>query len=670
MELHSLKTKFLAVIVLIGVVIGGVTLVAFTAGTGSIINELALRFATKEALLKKNKIISIIEREVVLARKMADDTTLMRWATDENNGKLKQQSLEELESYRRLYRDRSFFIALAGSHNYYFYDKRAKRTDSVVLEADKQTDRWYFDGLRTIGDYALNLDYNPTQQEAKIWLNVIMKGSNGKKLGICGSGITITDFLNEIVHAKEKGVSTILIDRQGVIQAHEDRSIVEHNANYRDAAQKITVFNLMDDPATRKQLGGAMASLVNGMSEVAAFPARFGGKQYLLAVSSIEGISWLNVVLVDVSRVISSKEFLPIVAIMALSLLLAISMIGLLMSRMVLIPLARISAASREVAAGRYDITLPVKGNDELAALTGSFNTMTATVLDYTNNLEAMVRQRTSELLTANQLLEESQQRIMDSISYAHMIQSSILPEPELMQRCLGEHFVLYRPKELVGGDFYYLREFPRHLLVAVVDCTGHGIPGAFMTMTVNSVLNHVVDQTCNDNPATILAEINRVMRQTLHMKEVDAGLDIALCLLEPMTGRILFAGAGLNLHLASPAGVREVRGNRQRIGYKGSRLDYDYSNHELQLARGECAYLTSDGILDEAGGEKGFGFGVERFKAILADNAHLDLPAQCKAIAGTLDAYRGDYPQRDDITLIGFRYGGTLSPETLRPIN
>jgi serine phosphatase RsbU (regulator of sigma subunit) len=658
MDLTSLKAKFIAVTVVISLLIGLLMLVTFHATTSRIIHDLALRFATREALLERNKIIALIDREVALAQKMADDTAIRTWAGAEQNRLAGQQAFTELESYRRLFRDRSFFVALAASNHYYVYNKGKghQQVEMVTLDAAKADDKWFYEGMRTIDNYALNLDYNPTLHEAKVWFNAVMKNDRGEKIGICGGGITLTDFLNEIVQSKNKGVATILIDQAGVIQAHEDRAIVEHNANVRDAAKKITIYRLLSDPGKQGRLHSALELLTTGRSEVEAFPVSVGTKDYLLAVSSLQGIGWFNVVLVDVSRVISMQQFLPIVMVMALALLMAIVLIGLLLNRLVLAPLARLSTASREVAAGRYDITLPVTGKDELAALTGSFNAMTATVLDHTNNLESKVRERTDELMTANRLLNDSRQRILDSISYARMIQASILPDEAAMERCLGEHFILYRPKELVGGDFYYLRELPGHFLVAVIDCTGHGIPGAFMTMTVNSILNQVVDLICHDDPARILTELNRILRATLHLQEVDAGLDIALCLVERTAGRLIFAGAGLTLFVTTTTGLREIRGNHQRIGYKDSRFDYAYANHELHLGIGDCCYLTTDGLLDEPGGSKGYGFGAKRFTAAVLELSSLSMPAQLAALERTLTAYRGNHHQRDDITLLGFR--------------
>jgi len=656
MQLKSLKAKFIATVVLVYLVIGLGTLAAFWAGTRHIIDRMALSFAVKEALLQKNRVVSVIEREVVLARKMADDKSLKKWAYAEANPQVSREALEELESYRRFFRDKSFFIALAASRHYYVYDKKGSRVEMVTLNPAQPHDKWYFDGLNEITDCALNLDYSAALRETKVWFNALMKGDDGKKLGICGGGIDITDFLEEIVHSKEPGVATMLVDGAGVITAHQDRALVEKNAGIRDHALRTTVFTLMDVGSERLRLKEALVSLAAGKQEVVAFPASFGGRRYLVAASYMRGIDWFNVVLVDVPQVISTRAFSPIIAIMFVSLLLVIVTLTWLLNRMLLKPLKRLNDASREVAGGRYDLTLPLSGDDELGELTASFNTMTATILDHTKNLEAKVAARTEELSAAYLELAESQDRIMESIKYARIIQNSILPDLSSLTRCLGEHFVLYRPKQPVGGDFYYLREFGSRFLVAVIDCTGHGVPGAFVTMTVNSVLNHVVDVICRDDPARILAELNRALQNTLKFDEADAGLDIALCLVEREKGELTFAGAGLPLYLLEGGEIRELKGDAQRVGYKGSRLDYRYRNQPVALAGVAACYLVSDGLLDQPCGVKGYGLGGERLKALFRKNAHLPMARQLTVFEELLSGGAGPSRQRDDVTVLGWR--------------
>ena len=658
MTLRNLKPKIILITISIYLVIGLATLVAFQTSSRAIIHSFALRFAIKETLLEKNKISSIIDREVVLAQKMADDITLMRWAVNENDPELRSQAFAQMESYRKLFRDKSFFIALAASNNYYVYN-RAKDGDGIEvhpLQAAIADDRWFFTGLQQIDNYALNLDYNPSLNETKVWINAVLTGAQGERLGLCGGGIDITDFLNEIVASGEAGLSNIIVDQAGIIQAHEDRTIVNHNATIRDPAKRITIFHLMAEPLAQEQLQRAIVSLAEGKSNVEALSIRFGGKDYLVAVSHLQEVGWYNLTLVDVSRVISMRAFLPIIVIMALALLLMIVALAVFMNRIVLAPLGKLTIAASEVAKGCYDFAIPSKNDDEIGRLTTAFNTMTATILDHIENLERKVEQRTDELSTANRLLEDSQGKILESIAYARMIQTSILPDSATLKQFLGDHLLLYRPKEMVGGDFYYLRQNHDRFLLAIIDCTGHGIPGAFMTMTVNATLNQVAEQNVAATPAQILEQLNRQLLNTMNLKEIDVGLDMALCQVEPESGRLLFAGAGLSLYIVSGDNLREIKGDRARVGYRDLRRKSVYTDHEILLAPGDACYLTTDGLLDERGGLHGFGFGSQQFKEMLVAQAGRPMTEQKEIFEQSLSDYRGDYPQRDDVTLIGFR--------------
>lgn len=660
----SLKTRLIIIISAVFLTATIIMLLVFSGMTGRIINDIALRLATKHALDDKNRILSVIEREVVLAQKMADDGVLREWAIANDAPLLQKAALEQLESYRRLFRDRSYFIALDSSRRYYVANRTANagQPQTTLLSPDDPADKWFFESLKNVDTFALNVDYNTAIRQIKVWINVIMRDIHGRKFGICGSGIDLTEFLNEIIYSREKGISTILVDRSGVIQAHEDRNIVEQNAREREAGRKVTIYSLLNDTNGAEQLKNALETLSAGSRDVVAFPLEIKGKQVLAAVAFMRDINWYNVVLVDVSHVLHAGTFLPITLLSVLSLLIVIIVIIYQVNRMVLTPLTMLTGAAHEVAQGKYDVTLPVTRNDEIGTLTDSFNTMTATILNHTVNLEEKVMLRTSELTLANARLEESQARIMESLHYARIIQGSILPDQRFFERLFPEWFTLYRPCEIVGGDLYWLREFDGRILLAVIDCTGHGVPGAFMTMTVNSVLNHVVDTICHDDPARILREMNLVLHDTLQLRKsgesmVDAGLDIALCCIDPVRRTLAFAGAGLSLYVLSNGKLLEIKGDRQRVGYSGSDKAFTYKSHVLDIEDGINYYAVTDGFLDEGGGAKGYCFGSERFKAMLMQYAGHPLGKQGELFEQALAKWRGDRKQRDDITMVGFRF-------------
>ena len=278
----------------------------------------------------------------------------------------------------------------------------------------------------------------------------------------------------------------------------------------------------------------------------------------------------------------------------------------------------------------------------------------------YREHLEELVHERTAELHSKNK-------KIMSSIDYAGRIQLSILPGKDKIRPFVSQYFITWKPSETVGGDFYWFHhpgdtggKDSQDFLAAVVDCTGHGVPGAFMTMTANSVLNRIVGNICNDDPAKILRELNRIIRSTLGQDTryslSNDGLDIGLCHVKPGEKKLVYAGAKMPLFYFCGTGIAEIGGNKQSIGYKRSKEDYSYTNHEIDLKGGEVFYLTTDGYLhqnNENGDKK---FGKKRFMEMLREIHSMPLSTQKEIIEDTIARYMGSEPQRDDITVLGFQ--------------
>lgn len=660
----NLRTKFMLIIAAVFMLAAVAVLYSFSVITSRIVNEFALRVASRQALHDRNKILAIIDREVALSLKLADDGIIRRWVATGRDGEYQVAALEQLESYRRFFRNHNYFVARSVDLRYFNADHSAPpaRPHTSVLSTNRTADSWYFDTLRKVETFALNLDYNILIRQAKLWINVIIRDDAGRKIGVGGTGLDLSSFLNEIVQNAETGTSTILIDGRGVIQAHRDQALVERNAQEQDAAKKITIFSLMRDGAAAEQLKISLRELAEKRQQVAVFPLELTGGRALAAAAYMPEIGWYNLVLVDVSHVLGSATFYPIMLISLLSLALVVAVIGYQVHRLVLQPLKQLNDASHAVAAGTYDVALPVRQQDEIGVLTESFNSMAATVRDHTAHLEERVRQRTAELTRVNEQLEASQARITESLQYARVIQASILPDPRRLDRVFREWSVLYQPCDIVGGDLYWLRE-PREgiALLAVLDCTGHGVPGAFMTMTVNAVLNHIVDTVCADDPSRILRETSRLLQETLRLRQdgdslVDAGLDIGLCCIDTGQHRLSFAGAGISLYCVENGELREIRGDRQRVGYSGSDPAFVYRTSHLDLTAAACLYLTTDGFLDEGGGPHGYGFGSSRFRELLTEQPTLPLVRRTELFEQRITEWRGSRRQRDDITIFGFR--------------
>ena len=659
-----LRATFAVAIVGAYFVIGALTVTGFLLSVHSIDLVFAVRFAESQALLERNRILSRVDREVALAVKLADDPIVRLWAVAENDPRLKPLAMEELESYRRSFTDHSYFIAPLPSRHYYIHDSKSDQVQVTTLNPDLAADAWYFQTLRDVGSFALNVDFDRVIQAAKVWINVILRDSTGRKIGICGTGIDITDFVKSILQPGDTATTTILLDRAGVIQVHPNTAYVLRNAGTKLGA-KLTLYDLLSIPDQGDDVRRAIADLADGRRDVATMSLKVEGKGYQAALSAMPGIGWFNLVLVDVSHVLRPRDFLPLAATMLASLLLLLLVVALILSRAVLRPLSALAAASRRIAEGQWGIQIPAARSAEMGQLTNAFNAMSATVKSTTEGLEMRVQERTQELMRANNALQESQDLIMESLAYARRIQAGILPGPDVMAKSLPEHLVIYSPRDVVGGDLYLVRQFDGHIVAAAIDCMGHGVPGAFMSMTVHAVLSHVLDAVCNDDPARVIAELDRNLRDTLHRdtlhrdaaeRRLDSGLDIALCVCSPARGTAVYAGAGLPLFVGDGREVVEVKGGSRRVGYRSQGTGAAWVNHTVTLGPRSTLYLVTDGFLDQSGGRQGFGFGRQRFVELIGRVASLPLGQQEAAFREALAEWQGARRQRDDITVVGFR--------------
>lgn len=362
----------------------------------------------------------------------------------------------------------------------------------------------------------------------------------------------------------------------------------------------------------------------------------------------------------------------PMAGLLLLSLLGAMAALGLTLNRMVLRPLRRLTQLASAMARGDYGARMDAGRSDEIGVLADGFNRMAATVQDHTSTLESRVRERTEALAATNRA-------IMDSINYAQLIQSAILPSADALSAGLTEHFVLWRPRDVVSGDFYVCREVADGFVVAVADCTGHGVPGAFMTMTASAMLNNVLDQMGADDPAAVLAAVDRKVRAALHQEGkarsgtdcFDNGLDLGLCHIRPAEGRLVFAGARVPLLMVTGGEVTELRGDRRSLGYRptaiGSARDVapgaapgtaesPFTNHSIALRPGQTFLIGTDGLVDQNGGERGRSFGRIRLRQLLSQGGDGPLDRLKSDLESSLDRFQGSREQRDDITLFGFR--------------
>jgi len=254
--------------------------------------------------------------------------------------------------------------------------------------------------------------------------------------------------------------------------------------------------------------------------------------------------------------------------------------------------------------------------------------------------------------------IELQKNKITDSISYARRIQHAMFPPEELVHRLLKDSFVLHKPRDIVSGDFFWIAEKEGKVVIAVADCTGHGVPGAFMSLLGITFLNEIVNAgplRCTSDILNSLREkVIQSLRQTGKVDEARDGMEVALCILETEKGNLQFSGANRPLLLSRKGEIQETKPDRMPIGiYEENR---PFCCHELNVEPGDCIYLFSDGYKDQIGGPHKKSFKSKYFRKLLAGIHDMPIQEQQLILEETLKDWRGSFEQIDDILVFGCR--------------
>jgi len=286
--------------------------------------------------------------------------------------------------------------------------------------------------------------------------------------------------------------------------------------------------------------------------------------------------------------------------------------------------------------------------------------TMSQELSNYANHMEELVDQRTDELNQSYIELKQTNDKISDSINYASIIQTSLLPDSAITKKFIPDSFFIWKPRDVVGGDYFLLEPVEKGFILAAIDCTGHGIPGALMTMIASSGLRRIINEEKCSDPAMILKRLNYIVTTTLKQDKKnttsDIGLDGSICFVNTVEKKLLFAGARLSLVYIKDSNLHLINGDRQSVGYKNSDLDFDYTSHTIDIDNNISFYLYTDGIIDQSVEEKKYSLGHKRFHKILNDVSQKPFEQQKSIILETFNRLKGENEVRDDITVIGFK--------------
>ncbi len=567
----------------------------YTFTEKEVVKKLKSRDLVTVAELISTKVDARIDKAIETSQLMAHDPAILDWlASGETNQQLTDLVFRKTAYiHEELAYSNAFITNVSNGHYWNHYGELID-----TLSTEDPDDEWFYQAIDERKPVDVDFDYNEELGGAFAFINVLA-GPQASPTAFVGVGMSLSDLSEEFtLYKTSEGTNLWLIDSNGSI--YLSNNFEDNGKNIQDIITPSAQKQLLSS----NQQGIQVIEYVtnNGdLMDLISNPLQSTQLQLLVEIERDETVSFLktirwNTILAVVISIVSIIFFFFYI------------------SRKLANPYKRALALNEE--------------------------------------LEAQVELRTRELTERNI-------QVMDSINYAKRLQESVLPSNEQMMREFPEHFIVWKPRDVVGGDFYWLKRVGKTTLVAVGDCTGHGVPGAFMTLLAVSALHRIVDQVGANNPAAILAALNQTLKETLHQEQLDGatddGLDIGLCSIQ--TESITFAGAGCVLHRLDEDGLQIWKGDRKRIGYRRTAMDYAYTNHELPLGEANY-YLTTDGFYDQNGGAHNYSFGKKRFAELIQSYSHLTFPEQKSRFIEQLDAYMGNEEQRDDITVISFRCG------------
>jgi serine phosphatase RsbU (regulator of sigma subunit) len=255
-----------------------------------------------------------------------------------------------------------------------------------------------------------------------------------------------------------------------------------------------------------------------------------------------------------------------------------------------------------------------------------------------------------------NKMMEVKQKEILDSITYAKRLQDAILPPLSIIKQYLPESFLLYKPKDIVAGDFYWMERAGDTILIAAADSTGHGVPGALVSVVCSNALNRTVKEFRITEPGKILDKVRELVLETFEKSEnnVQDGMDISLCCINTKTKEMQWSGAYNSLWYIQKGEIHEVPADKQPIGKNDK--PQPFNTHNLNLQKGDILYLFTDGYADQFGGPKGKKFKYKQMESLLLANAGKPMEEQKNILESTLNDWKGDLEQVDDILIIGIR--------------
>lgn len=403
----TLKPRFLLLTAALILVASAAAWLAFERIAAGIIEQWGVRLAETQVRYDTARLLQPLDREIALSRQLADSQVIRRWALNPTDKELETEALAEMESFRRNFQDRSYFVALLDSGAYYHNnaaDEFSGQQLRYYLKPDKPADSWFYQIVAQGRDFHLNVNPDEELKVTKLWIDVLIRDGD-RILGVAGTGLELDRFIRDIVRVKQPGITTLFADHNGAIQLYRDPRYIDFASIVKREGEKNTVFRMVDTEADRQHLQQAMLELARAPavaadegSRVISRFVKVEGREYLAGIAYLPEIDWYEITLLDLDVLMPVKSFASVLVIFAITLLAALALFNLVLNRLVLDPVSALETAMLRVRDG--DLTpleLP-RGKGEIDRLIGHFSNMAEAVRSHTRELEHRVAERTEAL--------------------------------------------------------------------------------------------------------------------------------------------------------------------------------------------------------------------------------------------------------------------------------
>ena len=493
----------------------------------------------------------------------------------------------------------------------------------------------------------------------------------GKIIGVVAFQMPIDNINNLMTNNnkwKEIGLGTTgetYIVGEDFTLRNQSRFLIEDSTGYFKLLRDIQVSNLriqkiksynstvglqeVKTKGTKEALAGKTANLI------------FEDYRGIPVLSSFMPLNVLGMKWVILSEIDESEAFEPARSLRnkiinaSIVLVVLVLLISYYVSRRVTKPIKELEYDAYELAKGNLDVEIVNDRVDEIGSLASSFQQMQHSIKDLIHGLEDKVQERTQEVVKQKDIIEHKQKEIVDSLNYAGRIQSTLLANETFLNKYLPNHFILFKPKDIVSGDFYFATKTATHFYIAVCDSTGHGVPGAIMSILNMAFINEAIGQHKLVEPDKILNHVRERLINSLSKYGGQDGMDGILFCIDLQSKKITYAAANNAPILIRKGEVLELECDKMPIG-KGL-IEKEFRSFEITIEKDDLLVAYTDGFADQFGGPKGKKLMYKPLKQQLLAFSSLDVKEQKLKLDKYFEDWRGDIDQVDDVCVLGIKF-------------